>query len=153
MLPHVVIQLHRRRLSPSLISLLLMLERMRLLENGHFLLLTFSSPWCLLAIIIMMENAGTLHFSFPTSFRPSSPSRRRLCAATVPSASSLQFVVVLPLSPWGEVTPCLLVVSAALHCTRGGGGGGGFRLSKHLPAAAFPANTQSGISPFLSLRH
>ena len=30
---------------------------------------------------------------------------------------------------------------------------GGFRLSKHLPAAAFPANTQSGILPFLSLRH
>lgn len=30
---------------------------------------------------------------------------------------------------------------------------GGFRLSKHLRAAAFPANTQSGISPFLSLRH
>lgn len=30
---------------------------------------------------------------------------------------------------------------------------GGFRLSKHLRTAAFPANTQSGILPFLSLRH
>lgn len=42
-------------------------ERMRFFwENGHFLfpppVLTFSSPWCLLATIIMMENAGKLHF-------------------------------------------------------------------------------------------
>lgn len=34
-----------------------------------FRLLTFSSPWCLLAIIIMMENAGKLHFS-PLYFTP-----------------------------------------------------------------------------------
>lgn len=107
------------------------------------------SPWSLIFLLVMFRKDETLGewslssadiqqpltlisnnnhdgkrrhvaFFFPALFRPSSPSPRCLCAATVPGASSLQFVVVLPLSPWGEVTPCLLVVSAALHCTRRG---------------------------------
>lgn len=61
----------------GLISLLLMLLMQRrgwdILENGHFLSprfmlpLTFSSPWCLLAVIIMMEKRWQIAF-FPPSF-------------------------------------------------------------------------------------
>lgn len=63
----------------------------------------------------------------------------------LPHSSLLLCFHCLPEGRWPRVCwlyqqPCIVL-------------GGGFRLSKHLPAAAFPANTQSGISPFLSLRH
>lgn len=89
--------------------------------------LTFSSPWCLLAIIINDGKCWQIAFYLPISPPtppppPPPPNPFAFVPPQYPVLPHSSFVVVPPLSPWGEVTPCLLVVSAALHCTRGGGG-------------------------------
>lgn len=89
---------------------------------------------------------------FPSSFPHPSPPRRLfrlhvfvpLQSPVLPHSSLLSCLHCLPEGRWPRVCwlyqqPCIVLR-------------GGFRLSKHLPAAAFAANTKSGISPFLSLR-
>lgn len=110
---------------------------------------TFSSPWCLLAGIIMKEDASKLHPPTPPFTAIPSPSRRCLsprcffalvcCCASIVSLRG------------GDPVSAGCISGPALYS--GVGGGVRFRLSKHLRATAFRANATRAISPFLSLRH
>lgn len=108
--------------------------------------LRLNSPRYLLAIITTIQNRGEMSFHVLFHSLPYTPEAFVLAQSPVlPDSSLLLWFHCLPEGRWPRV--CWLYLQPCIVLR------GGFRLSKHLLAAAFTANTQSGISSFLSLRH
>lgn len=120
--------------------------KVEILDNGHFLLSTVDIQQPLM--LISGNNNERKMLANCISPLPSPP-RRCLCGERGPRCDFTPVCCCASIVSLrgGDPVSAGCISSPALYS------GGGFRLSKHLRATAFLANTESAISPFLSLRH
>lgn len=130
-----------------------------ILDNGNFLLLLFDIQQPLMLINGNNNERKCLQIASPQHHHHPHPPTP---ITAIPFAFS-------PMPLWGRGPRCVFApvrCCASIVSLRGGDpvsagcisssalySGEGFRLSKHLRATAFLANTANAISPFLSIRH